>query len=544
MRRILTIPSLFLSLMICAPLLAGEPDLPTDCPQTVVRVYSMDPTVIADIARWTEPWEFRTKEGYFIVGVNSDGLARLENTGVPVEIDVKMTAEICAPHFRLPGQRSGIPGYPCYRTVEETFATAAQLAVDYPTLAQWIDVGDSWEKTVAGGNDGYDMMVLKLTNSQVTGTPTGLGQGKPVLFITSAIHAREYTTAELTTRFAEYLLSNYGVNADATWLLDEHEIHLMLQTNPDGRKHAEAGDYWRKNTNENYCGATSSSRGADLNRNFSFQWGGSGSSGSECDETFRGPVPASEPETQVAEAYAKSVFPDQRNDALGDPAPDDATGIYIDVHSYSPLVLWPWGFTSTVAPNGIQMQTLGRKMAYFNGYEPDQAIGLYPTNGTTDDFVYGDLGVAAYTFELGTAFFQDCESFESTIFPDNLEALIYAAKVPRTPYLTPSGPEMLDLNLQGGSFVAPGTVIEVSATANDTRFNNSNGTEPTGTVAGARCSLDAAPWTNPAPAFHALSAADGSFDAGIEVVEQSIDTTGLADGRHTLFCEAVDNAGQ
>ena len=34
------------------------------------------------------------------------------------------------------------------------------------------------------------------------------------------------------------------------------------------------------------------------------------------------------------------------------------------------LVLWPWGFTSTVAPNGAALTTLGRKFAWFNGYEP------------------------------------------------------------------------------------------------------------------------------------------------------------------------------
>ena len=545
MRRTLAFPFLLLSLMISAPLLAGDPAVPTDCPITVVRIHSMDRTVIAGIAQWTEPWEIRAKEGYFIVGVNADEFMRLESLGVTLEIDAKLTADYCAPHFRLPDQRSGIPGYPCYRTVEETFATAAQLATDYPTLAQWINVGDSWEKTEPGGNAGYDMMVLKLTNSQVTGTPTGDGQGKPVLFITSAIHAREYTTAELTTRFAEYLLENYGVNADATWLLNEHEIHLMLQTNPDGRKHAEAGDYWRKNTNEDYCGATSSSRGADLNRNFSFQWACcNGSSGSECDSVYRGPTPSSEPETQTVESYARLVFPDQRDDALHASAPDDATGLYIDIHSSGKLVLWPWGHTDTVAPNGVQMRTLGRKMAYFNGHKPDQAIGLYPTDGTTGDFVYGDLGVAAYTFELGTTFFQDCGYFESTILPDNLEALIYAAKVARTPYLTPSGPEMLNLNLLGGTFVAPGDPIDVAANANDTRFSNEVGTEPTGTIAGARCSLDWAPWTDPAPAFYALSATDTSFDAGVESVEGSITTTGLADGRHTLFCQAKDNADQ
>ena len=33
----------------------------------------------------------------------------------------------------------------------------------------------------------------------------------------------------------------------------------MLHTNPDGRKQAETGLSWRKNTNQNYCGATSTS---------------------------------------------------------------------------------------------------------------------------------------------------------------------------------------------------------------------------------------------------------------------------------------------
>ena len=78
------------------------------------------------------------------------------------------------------------------------------------------------------------MKVLKLTNSAVPGP-------KPKFFITAAIHAREYTTAELVTRFAESLVNGYGTDADATWILDNHEIHIMLHTNPDGRKQAETG---------------------------------------------------------------------------------------------------------------------------------------------------------------------------------------------------------------------------------------------------------------------------------------------------------------
>ena len=45
----------------------------------------------------------------------------------------------------------------------------------------------------------------------------------------------------------------------------------------------------------------------------------------------------------------------------------------MDIHSYSPLVLWPWGFQSGAAPNGTALQTLGRKFAYFNSYTPQQS---------------------------------------------------------------------------------------------------------------------------------------------------------------------------
>ena len=513
-----------------------------DCSITVVRAGFSDRTQVEAYAAHDEPWEVHHDEGWMLVGVDAESLALLFELGFDVEIDERRTMEICSPAKRLPDQIEGIPGYACYRTVEETFQTAEDLVTDYPNLASWIDAGDSWEKTSSGGAAGYDMQVLRLTNTDVPGTPPAGFTGKPRLFVTSAIHAREYTTAELMTRFAEYLVTNHGIDADATWLLDEHEIHLMLQTNPDGRKHAETGLSWRKNTNENYCGATSTSRGADLNRNFEFQWGCcGGSSGDECSNTYRGPATASEPEVQAVQNYARSIFPDQRDPSVSAAAPDDATGLYIDIHSYSELVLWPWGFTGSQSGNGTALQTLGRKLAFFNGYEPDQAIGLYPTDGTTVDFAYGDLGVAAVLFELGNWFFEDCVDFESTIFPDNLEALIYAAKVVRTPYLTPAGPEITDAAATA-TVVAPGDQITIQAVADDGRFNNSNGSEPAQVVAAAEIFIDTPPWQTGASAI-AMTATDGAFDATVEPVLSVVDTTGLADGRHLAYVHAQDASG-
>ncbi len=483
----------------------------------------------------TEPWEVNYQKGYLVVEVDAVGYNRLQAAGFRVELDDALTTLINQPLTNLPGQVDGIPGYPCYRTVEETFATAEAMVSEHPELAAWIDIGDSWEKTVALG--GYDLQVLRLTNALVPGP-------KPKLFLMSSVHAREYTPAELATRFAEYLVDNYGVDADATWLLDHHEIHLLLQANPDGRKKAETGLSWRKNTNQNYCSPTSNSRGADLNRNFQFQWGCcGGSSGSECDTTYRGPAPASEPEVQAIQNYVASQYPDLRDPDLTAAAPITTTGIFLDIHSYSELVLWSWGFTANPTGNALALQTLGRKFAYFNDYYPEQAIGLYPTDGTTDDFAYGELGLPAYTFELGTSFFQSCGVFESTILPDNLEALVYAAKAVRTPYRIAAGPEALDLALTE-NLVAPGAVVTLTATINDTRYSNANGTEPTQTILAAEAYIDAPDWiTTTTPAPIPMAPVDGAFNSTVESVEAAVDTTGLPMGRHLVYVRGQDAAG-
>lgn len=441
---------------------------------------------------------------------------------------------------RVPGapEPQSIPGYACYETVEETFAAGDALIAARPQLASWVNAGSSWLKTQGAG--GYDMKVLKLTNAAVAGD-------KPKLFINAAIHAREYTTAPLVLEFARWLVNGWGTNADATWILNHHEVHLMLHTNPDGRKKAETGLSWRKNVNNNHC-ANTNTRGIDLNRNFSFTWNstaGQGSSGAQCDLTYRGPAAGSEPETQAVQNYIRSLWPDRRGPAQGDAAPADTSGIHLDIHSFSQLVLWPWGETATPSGNATALQTLGRRLAWFNGYTPMQSIGLYPTDGTSDAPSYGELGVASFTIELGTAFFESCTSYNNTTKPANLPALIYAAKVVRTPYLTPAGPDVLTPTLSDNATdvgVAAGMPVTLGASATDTRFNQSNGTEATQAIAAAEYTIDTPPW-DAAAAPQPLAAADGSFNASTEALTGTVNTSGLAPGRHIVYVRARDAAG-
>ncbi|MGH2541907.1 MAG: M14 family zinc carboxypeptidase, partial [Ardenticatenaceae bacterium] len=190
---------------------SAPPQEGEDATTRIVRAYFTERQMVHDLASWKEPWELHYDKGYLIVDVTVEEYDRLLAAGFRLEVDEALTAEINRLRLPLPNQGGGIPGFPCYRTVEETFATAQQIVADYPTLATWSDVGNSWEKTQNPAN-GYDMRVLRLTNGA---TPAP----KPKFFVTSAIHAREYTTAELATRFAEFLVQNYGVDPDVTWIL-------------------------------------------------------------------------------------------------------------------------------------------------------------------------------------------------------------------------------------------------------------------------------------------------------------------------------------
>ena len=506
----------------------------------VVRVPLVEPAAVAELAETFDVWRSEPEKGFTWLAVDAAEAAELAELlarrGLVFTIDRRQSELLAraveAVRRGAEGAMGGIPGFPCYRTVDETHARAAQLAAEYPELAEWIDIGDSWEKQQGLGGD--DLRVLRLGRSGP--------EPRPRLFVNAAIHAREYSTAELALRFAERLLDGYGDDADITWLLDEHEIHLNLQANPDGRRRAETGLSWRKNANNDHCSNTND-RGVDLNRNFDFAWGCcGGSSSSPCSIAFRGPAAGSEPEVMAIQGHVRGLFPDQRPDDLEVPASSDATGLLLDVHSFGQDVLWSYGFRSAPPPepNGGQLYTLGRKYAFFTGYRPQHG-SLGTVDGSTKDFAYGELGVPGYTIELGNSFFEPCGSFEQQILPDNLEALLYAAKIVRTPYRTPAGPEMVELALAPRP-VPVGDPVMLTAVADDTRYSTANGVEPSQAIAGVDLFVGSPPWTAEGVGL-ALDATDGAFDEPIEAVTTGLDTAALGVGRHILYLEGRDAGG-
>ena len=246
---------------------------------------------------------------------------------------------------------STISGFSCYKDLQGTFDWMNDMVTQASSIpgltVTMTDIGDSYLKS-QDSNAGYDMWALKITGDATDSVVPNKG----VFFAMTGIHAREYAPPELVSRWAELLIQSYGNDADITAMLDHTEIHLVLQSNPDGRQVAETNRdvFRRKNLNptgsSSQCGQ---SFGVDLNRNFPFRWGiDSGSSGDVCAETYRGPSPASEPEVQAIMKYCESIFPEaqRKTDPEGQqqtPYDEKSTeGVFFDIHSYSELIIWPW----------------------------------------------------------------------------------------------------------------------------------------------------------------------------------------------------------
>lgn len=520
----------------------------------VVRIYYRDIRDLQELQS-LDLWEYNNlDERYVLASVDTILYRSLVVRGWTVTIDHAAGAQLS----RSFGRATEFFGE--YRSVDELNTLLEAVNQAAPQLTEIVDYGQSYclaegGCTTPGGDSwpGAPLRAIRVTNeampgaSSINGGTVTRGE-KPIFFLMAGIHSREITTPELAVRLLETLIDNYGSNADATWLVDYHEIWIVPTTNPDGHWLVELGTdkkygglpfYHRKNANNDADGdgtadcpvwppSSFEQYGIDLNRNHSFGWGPPGSSSLPCNLTFRGPVPASEVEVAALETLVAALFPDQRGPALTDPAPADTTGIFITLHSFSNLVLWPWGNSESPAPNRADLKAIGDKLATYNGYLSCQpSLCLYLTNGSSDDWAYGELGIPAFTFEVGDEFMPPYDEIDSRQWPDNGPALLYAARIARAPYLLAHGPDVLNLSVSsdGGQLLAAGTV-------NDSQ-NGGNA------IAAARYSIDTPPW-EASTQLSPLQPVDGAFNAPEEEVEATLDVTGLEPGRHILFVQGQD----
>jgi carboxypeptidase T len=233
---------------------------------------------------------------------------------------------------------------------------------------------------------------------KISDNPNQEEANEPKALYTAIHHAREPMSLMSTIFFMWYLLENYGVNEEVTYLVDNTQLYFVPCLNPDGYLHNEStnpngGGMWRKNRRNN-----GSSFGVDLNRNYSYQWGTTGTSTNPSNDTYCGTAPFSEPETQAMRWMVQN-----HNFVMA-----------FNAHTFSPSILFPIGTTTAeFADHHSYFQEYTNHMVEWNGYPAMKSSGLYPASGDSDDYMYKmDVGVGqkdtvfAHTPEIGTAFWQ------------------------------------------------------------------------------------------------------------------------------------------
>ena len=175
-----------------------------------------------------------------------------------------------------------------------------RLAAENPRITKLVTIGKT--------HQGQDIVALKVTRRAAQ-----LRDGRrPAVLYVGAQHAREWITPEMVRRLAHHVIDGYGTDRALTELVDSTELWFVPVANPDGYDHSftPGNRKWRKNLRDNNRdGRVNVGDGVDLNRNFPTKWfyddeGASAASGSE---TFRGPRPASEPETRALDRLMRRV---------------------------------------------------------------------------------------------------------------------------------------------------------------------------------------------------------------------------------------------
>lgn len=264
------------------------------------------------------------------------------------------------------------PGYHNYDELVEVLLGLEQV---YPDILALEVIGQS--------SEGRDIYAVKISDNVQKREVD-----EPVVLFNSVHHAREVVTAEVALDIVQHLVNNYNNAEKLTRYINQNEIWIVPVVNPDGHMKVFRGNtLWRKNTRKGY--------GIDLNRNYpgSFDTCG-GSSWIPISDVYRGPEAGSEPETQALMGLVKKIKP----------------AFNISFHSFSEMVLYPYGCEPLVTETQKVLEPIGKELADL--YVTDNGTGtyaygtpwelLYSADGSDMDWMYQQQQVIAYTFEVGS----------------------------------------------------------------------------------------------------------------------------------------------
>lgn len=373
---------------------------------------------------------------YEIYDVRNQGQRNvIARTGVAIDsVEHAVVTVTATPAEVRALQRQGFTVQPVLRTLDfppsdapyhnysELITEVNRVVAANPAIAGKRTIGRTYE--------GRDIVAVKISDN------VGTDESEPEVLYDANHHAREHLTVEMAVYLLHLFTDNYASDTRIRNIVNSREIWIIPSVNPDGSEYDIAtGNYrsWRKNRQPN---SGSSNVGTDLNRNYGYRWGCcGGSSGSTSSATYRGPSAFSAPETRAVRDFVQGRVVGGKQQIRA----------AMDFHTYSELVLWPFGHTTANTTTGMTtddyntFSTFGRQMAATNGYTPEQSSDLYITDGDLLDWLWGTHKIFAYTFEMyprsasGGGFYPPASVItrETT---RNREAALLLAEVADCPY--------------------------------------------------------------------------------------------------------------
>ncbi|XP_047538711.1 carboxypeptidase B-like [Vanessa atalanta] len=282
--------------------------------------------------------------------------------------------------------------YDNYQTLDVIYEYIDKIAEDYPEIVTLVSSSKSFQ--------GRPLKYLKISKDK-------FASNKPIIYIDAGIHAREWITIPTVT----YAIHKLVENVTEPDLLDNFDWILFPVVNPDGYVFSYERDrMWRKNRSLKDWSITSFfCRGVDGNRNFNFLWNTVGSDDDKCSPIYAGTKPFSESESRtVGEIIDEHV---------------DRMVLFITVHSFGSMILYPWGNNGSLSHNAFSLHTVGIDMAdainrlslpHFPNYVVGNSMLTlgYGTSGAAEDYAHYRGVPLTYTFELPGFENEDDESNE------------------------------------------------------------------------------------------------------------------------------------
>ncbi|KAK2159920.1 hypothetical protein LSH36_143g01033 [Paralvinella palmiformis] len=331
---------------------------------------------------------------YLVSGRNFDDFVSLLNGNhIPYQVS---TRDIAA-ELKKEWQSILARGYPHTMVYDkDQFNTREDIEAELDNLAsQCADVNLVCSTEYLPGpplHEGQQLKVFHMTGGQ---------SPRNSILWESLIHAREWLAGATLMNILDKMVKGYGTDDDVTTLIDNYDFHFITIMNPDGYQHTWDDDrLWRKNRRDNEGSACF---GVDLNRNYDCNWSEPGASDSPCSETYYGPSPASEPESEAVVNFVTSHT-------------GPAWIMDVSIHTYGKYILVPYG-NCTYPSNwltGLRNVTMSGCAAIEQTFNTDWSCGnscevLYEASGISTDWMMETVGMLyAFAPELrGSGFVVD-----------------------------------------------------------------------------------------------------------------------------------------